>query len=175
MCFILNRQVPDGCMLGSNHEMCDTFRTYFHDHSVCSPDLPVLEFRSYLANFPHFWEVEAASCEGLVTECKVCDALKHLNKSPGRDNLPYKVYLRLPHMFVPISMDMFSHWFTQGAIPGSITKGMITWLKKCGRHAWEDLDRLITLLNTELKILARVLAKHLLLVISDLIRMELWW
>ena len=37
-----------------------------------------------------------------------------------------------------------------GAILGSITKGVMTLLKKGGRHVWEDLDdyRLITLLNT---------------------------
>ena len=48
---------------------------------------------------------------------------------------------------------------------------MITLLKKGGRHIWEGLDdyRPISLLNTELKILARVLVNRLQLVISDLI------
>ena len=56
-------------------------------------------------------------------------------------------------MFVPILMDRFNHWFAQGAIPGSITKGVITLLKKGGRHVWKEQDnyRPITLLNTELK------------------------
>ena len=65
----------------------------------------------------------------------------------------------------------FNHWFAQGAIPGSITKGVITLLKKGCRHVRGDLDdyRPITLLNTELKILAQVLANRLQLVISDLI------
>ena len=69
---------------------------------------------------------------------------------------------------------MFNHWFAQRVIPGSITKGMITLLKKGGRHVWEGLDdyRPITLLNTELKILTRVLANRLQLVISDLIGPE---
>ena len=40
-------------------------------------------------------------------------------------------------MFVPILIDMFNHWFTQGAIPGSITKGVITLLKEDGKHVWE--------------------------------------
>ena len=77
-------------------------------------------------------------------------------------------------MFVPILTDMFNHWFAQGAIPGSVTKGVITLLKKGGRHVWEGLDdyRPITLLNTELNILARVLANRLQLVISDLIGPE---
>ena len=119
---------------------------------------------------------EAASCEGVVIECEVRDALKQvgLNKSPGLDGLPYEVYLRMLHMFIPILTDMFNHWFAQGAIPGSVTKGVITLLKKGGRHVWEGLDdyRPITLLNTELKILARVLANRLQLVISDLISPE---
>ena len=46
---------------------------------------------------------------------------------------------------------MFNHWFVQGAIPGSITKSVITLLKKGGRHVWEDLNnyRPITLLNSK--------------------------
>ena len=114
--------------------------------------------------------------QGVVTECEVHDALKQvgLNKSAGRDGLPYEVYLRLSHMFVPILTDMFNHWFAQGAIPGSVTKGVITLLKKGGKHVWEGLDdcRPITLFNIELKILARVLANRLQVVISDLIGPE---
>ena len=74
-------------------------------------------------------------------------------------------------MFVTILTDMFNHWFAQRAISGSVTKGLITLLKKGGKHVWEGLDdyRPITLLNTELKILAQVLANRLQLVISDLI------
>ena len=50
-------------------------------------------FRSFVAilpNFPRLGAAEAASCEGVITECEVCDALKQvgLNKSPGRDGLP---------------------------------------------------------------------------------------
>ena len=62
-------------------------------------------------------------------------------------------------MFVPILTDMFNHWFALGAIPGSVTKGVITLLKKRDRHVWKGLDdyKPITLLKTELKILARIL------------------
>ena len=112
----------------------------------------------------------------MVTECEVRSALKQvgLNKSPGLDGLPNEVYLRMSYMFVPILTDVFNHWFAQRAIPGSITKGVITLLKKEGRHARGELDdyRSITLLNTELKILVRVLANRLQLVISDLIGPE---
>ena len=146
-------------------------RGAFQTFARC-PDLPVQEFRSYLADLPRLQEAEAASCEGLVSECYVRNALKQvgLNKSSGLDGLPYEVYLRMSHMFVPILTDVFNHWFAQGAILGSITKGVITLLKKGGKYVWEDLDdyRPITLL----KILAWVLANRLQLVISDLIGPE---
>ena len=133
----------------------------------------VLISRSYLADFPHLETAEAASCK---SEWVVRDALNKvgLNKSPGLDGLPYGVYMRLPHMFVPILTDMFNHWFAQGAIPGSVPKGVITLLKKSSEHVWEGLDDYspITLLNTELKILARVLANRLQLVMSNLIGPE---
>ena len=107
---------PDGRVLGSNRKMRDAFRTYFRDHFVCCPDLQVQEFRSYLADFPRLREAEATSCEGLVTE------------SPGLNGLLYEIYLMLPRMFLPILTDVFNHWFTHGAIPGNVTKGVITFI-----------------------------------------------
>ena len=105
----------NGRMLQLIHELHDTFQAHFHDCFARCPDLPFQEFHSYLADFPRLRAVEAASCEGVVTECEVHNALKQvdLNKSPGLDGLPYEVYLRLPHMFVPILKDMFNHWFAQ--------------------------------------------------------------
>ena len=77
-------------------------------------------------------------------------------------------------MLVPILTEVFDHWIVQGAISGSITKGVITLLKKSGKHVWERFDdyRHITLLNTELKILGRVWANRWQLVIRDLIGLE---
>ena len=128
---------PDGHMLRSNREIREAFWTHFRDRFACCPDLRAQEFRNYLSDFPRLGEAEAASCEGAVTECEVRSALKQvsLNKSPGLDGLPYKVYLRMSHMFVPILTNVFNHWFAQGAIPGSITQGVITLLKKGGRQA----------------------------------------
>ena len=47
-------------------------------------------------------------------------------------------------MFVPILTDMFNYWFVQGAIPGSITKGVITLLKKKGQVCLGGSRRLQT-------------------------------
>ena len=58
---------PDERVLSSNREIRDAFRAHFRDRFACCPDLPVLEFQSYLVDSPHLLEGEAASCEGLVT------------------------------------------------------------------------------------------------------------
>ena len=46
---------PDGHMLRSNREMRDVFRAHFCDRFARCPDLPLQEFRSYLADFPRGW------------------------------------------------------------------------------------------------------------------------
>ena len=84
------------------------------------------------------------------------------------------MYLRLPHIFVPVLTDMSNQGFAKEAISDCVTEGVITLLKKVGRHIWKDLDdyRPISLLNAELKILVRVLANRFQFVISDLIGPE---
>ena len=77
----------DGRMISSNREMCDAFRANFCDRFARYPDLPVQEFRSYLADLARLQEAEAACCEYLVTKREVRDALKYVsfNKSSGLD------------------------------------------------------------------------------------------
>ena len=79
---------PDEHVLRSNREMHGTFRAHFR-FARC-PDLPIQEFCSYLADFTPPSGGGSAICEGLVTECEVCDALKQvgLNKSTRLDGLP---------------------------------------------------------------------------------------
>ena len=83
---------PDGRELRSSREICEAFRTHFRDRFARCPEIQVQEFRNYLADFPSLGEAEAASCEGVVTECEVRNVLQQvgLNKSPGLDGLPYE-------------------------------------------------------------------------------------
>ena len=126
---------PDGRLLISSREIREAFRAHFRGHFTLCPELQLQEFRNYLADFPRLGVAEAASCEGVVTECEVREALKQvgLNKSPGLDGLPNEVYLRMSHMFVPILTNVFNHWFAQGAIPGALPRAWShCWRKKAG-------------------------------------------
>ena len=105
---------PDGRGLRSKREIRQEFRAIFRNRFVRCPNFQVQEFLNYLADFRRLGEAGVPSCECVVTECEVCNALKQVGlKSPGLDGLPYEVYLRMSHMFVPILTDIFSHWFAQ--------------------------------------------------------------
>ena len=168
-------KTPDGRTLESPRDICGEFREHLQKRFTREEGLSEQEFTSYLADFPRLGACEATSCEGPVTECEIIEALKKVgsNRSPGLDGLPYEVYLRMSHLFVPILEAVFNHWFDQGAIPGQVTKGLITLLWK-DKEVRDDLDsyRPITLLNTELKVLAKVLSNRLRLVIEDLVGPE---
>ena len=67
----------DECMLRSSREIREVFWVHFRDRFARLPDLPLQEFRSYLADLPHLLKAEAAGCEGL--ECKFRDVLKSVD------------------------------------------------------------------------------------------------
>ena len=73
---------PYGRVLKSSREIREAFRTHFRDRFGRCPDFQLQEFRNYLADCPRLGEAEAASCEGVVTECEFRSALKQvgLNK-----------------------------------------------------------------------------------------------
>ena len=81
-----------GRVLGSNREIHEAFQVHVRDRFANCPNLWVQEFRSYLNDFLRLRETEAASCEGVVTECEVRDALKlvRLSKLPGLMVYPWK-------------------------------------------------------------------------------------
>ena len=83
--YIDSVKIPNGCMQRSSGEMRDAFRAHFRDRFARCPDLPLQEFHSYLADFPRLEAAEATSCEGVVTECDVRDALKQVGLNSRRD------------------------------------------------------------------------------------------
>ena len=89
--YIYSVKSPDGCVLWSNREILEAFWAHIRDRFACCPDLPLLEFRCYLSDFPYLESAEAASCEGMITEFEIRDALKQvsLNQSPGLDGCPW--------------------------------------------------------------------------------------
>ena len=173
--YIREISTPDGRTLQADRDICEGFRQHYQSLFSALPDLKEEEFRSYLTDFPRLEPYEAECCEGAIEEDEVREALKQVGcyKAPGLDGLPYELYLRMSHLFIPILTTLFNHWFEQGSIPRKMNRGMITLLKKDKRAGGKiDNFRPITLLNTELKILAKILSNRLQIVLGSLIGPE---
>ena len=80
----------------------------------------------------------------------------------------------MSHLFVPILRNVLNYKFAQGAISSRVTKVVIILLKKSDMNVWEGRDDYcpITLLNTVLNVLARILANSLQIVDAGLIGPE---
>ena len=163
---------PEGQRRTTNEAICREFRQYFLKLFTRESGLSSAQFDTYLADFPCLSATEAAGCEGRIKEEEIREALKSvgLDKSPGNDGLPYKVYLRLSHMFVPLLATTYDNWMRQGTIPRHFTRGIVKLLHK-NKHGGDGISnfRPLTMLNTDLKILAKILANCLQTVLPSLI------
>ena len=133
------------------------------------PGLSSAQFNTYLADFPHLSATEAAGCEGCIKDDEIREVLK-LDKSLRIDSLPYEVYLRLSRMFVPLLATIYNNWMRQGSISRCFTRGIVK-LPHKNKHGGDGISNFhpLMMLDTDLKILAKILANRLQTVLPILI------
>lgn len=116
-------------------------------------------------------EVEAGGLEKEVTLKEVEVAIKSLKKgtSPGGDGLPAEFYQAFLPLVGPELVAVYQESLEGGKLPLSMRIGLVTLLHK--KNSKEDLAnwRPITLLNTDYKILAKVLTLRLKEVVSSVV------
>ena len=114
--------LPDRQRRATNKAICKEFQQYFLKLFTREPGLSSAQFNTNLTVFPHLSATEAAGCEDCIMEDEVREALKSVgsNMSPGIDGLPYEVYLRLSHLFVPLLATIYNNWMRQGSIPRQV-------------------------------------------------------
>lgn len=83
-------------------------------------------------------------------------------KSPGPDGFPIDFYKKFSKQLAPLLLDMFDDAMSKSKLPNSLNEATITLLLKPGKDASKcGSYRPISLLNTDLKILSKLLATRL--------------
>lgn len=98
-----------------------------------------------------------------VSADEVKAALRHApsGKSPGLDGLPVELWRKCAQVCVPLLTRLFNAIGATGQLPVGFTKGAIVVIYKSGSRADPASYRPITLLNTDYRLLAKLLAYRL--------------
>lgn len=107
---------------------------------------------------------EKCMCDDNIKDIEIREAIMSLknNKSPGTDGLTSEFYKTFIEIMFPILNRIYAEMEKEQEIPESIATGLITVLykNKGGRRKLENY-RPLSLLNTDYKILAKVLANRI--------------
>lgn len=117
--------------------------------------------------------LEIGMREGAIAEEEIAEAIAQLNagKSPGLDGLTCEFYKRFKGQLVPILKRVYDEVFRTQELCESMKIGVIKLVyKKHGDRAILKNYRPITMLNTDFKILAKVLANRVKAVLPEVIK-----
>ena len=107
-----------------------------------------------------------------ITKAEVLTSLKslNLNRSPGYDGLPAEFYVVFFNDICDMLLDSFHFSFEQGFMSSTQRTGIITLLPKKDRDPYFVKNhRPISLLNTDYKIIAKVMANRLKIFLHEII------
>ena len=106
-------------------------------------------------------------CEELETPLQLSEiryAIKQIsrNKTPGTDGLPIEYYATYIETLAPKLLEVFNEAWQKGTLPASLREALIVVLHKKGRDPLDVRSyRPLSLLNTDYKILGKILANRL--------------
>lgn len=91
-------------------------------------------------------------------------------KTPGPDGYPIEFYKNFSPKLAPLLLEMFNHSLNVGTLPQTLTEANIILLLKHGKNPTDCASyRPISLLNADVKILAKLLAIRLDAAMADII------
>ncbi|XP_075700942.1 uncharacterized protein LOC142665212 [Rhinoderma darwinii] len=171
---ILKIRSVDGNALIDTFDIADRFAQYYRDlysswANYTSPDL-----HSFLNNivFPTLSDSDRTLMDADITLEEVSRAIHDLakGKSPGPNGNPIEVHCKYAEHVVPGMHSMFTHSLEMASLPESLNDATIVVLLKSDK---DPLDcgsyRPISLLNSDYKVLTKILATRLNSVIHTII------
>uniref|UniRef100_A0A803K3T5 Reverse transcriptase domain-containing protein n=1 Tax=Xenopus tropicalis TaxID=8364 RepID=A0A803K3T5_XENTR len=135
-----------------------------------------MEINSFLSalNLPRLTDEQKISLEADLTLTELNEAIDMFptRKAAGPDGLTIEIYKRFKEAIAPHLLQMFNYAISSSSLPQSLYEASIVLLSKPGKDPTQlDAYRPISLLTTDIKILAKIIAqrvaKALPLIISE--------
>jgi len=146
----------DARQVTTNEGVREVFRQNFQDLFTREAGLSSAQVGTYLADFPCLEATEAARCEGPISEDEIRDALSRVGN----------VFEAVTHV-CSLAGSSIQPLVKAGLYSPAFPQGVVKLLRK-DKDGGDGIDnvRPITLLNTELEILAKILSDRLKTVLS---------
>ncbi|XP_077323277.1 uncharacterized protein LOC143956976 [Lithobates pipiens] len=171
---VVSLRGSNGTLITDPDAVAEEFRTFYASlySSVTTAAGDEVDGLLETLDLPSITPAQVALLEAPISTDDIAEAMSLLNKSkaPGSDGLPLEFYLKYADTLTPRLQELFSHIFESESLPPSMCEAYIVLIPKPGK----DLElpesyRPISLLQLDIKILAKVLATRLNAVILDLI------
>ena len=115
-------------------------------------------------NFPKLNQEEIENLNRPITNTDIKTVIWNLlkNKSPGPDGFTAEVYQKCREELTPILLELFQKIAEEGKLPNSFYEATITLIPKSDKDAAKKGNcRPISLMNTDTKILNKILANRI--------------
>lgn len=114
-------------------------------------------------DLPTISQDQKSKLDAPVSAAKLREAIQLLRtgKAPGSDGLGSKFYKEFQGLLLEPMLNMFNHSFDCGTLPPSLREANMSLILKKGNYPGDCTSyRPISLLNVDLKILSKVLARR---------------
>ena len=161
---ITTLQLDDGTTTTVPNNILEAEKVFYKNLYTSAAELTATTEFTDNAAIPKLSQAEQVACEGIVSECECLAALKQFknNKSPGTDGFTAEFYKFFWKDIKTVLLDSINYSFSSGKLSIDQRRGIITLIPK------KDKDRTflknwrpITLLNTDYKLIAKILALRL--------------
>ena len=156
----------DGVLLNDPVEINQEFKHFYQKLYSSEAQFSKNDLDSFFADLdlPKLTEQQTRLIDSLFTLTEIYDALKEMKhgKSPGLDGIPPELYLTFWDELGPLLLEMFQQAIMKGSFNRDISTAIISLLQKKGKDGTICANyRPLSLLNGDLKLYAKVLARRL--------------